>query len=137
LLFAVTHFATCSNTAGSMPQTSATISGVYRAKCRLSTWNTERGCSSVSSRSGLAGIGAPPLPSDCARSADLTSWWSALASCSAAPAGSSALACGSSSNSYAQVSVSYWPCSGSYPEKRPPRSSVSTKASPTSAAALV
>jgi hypothetical protein len=32
LLFAVTHCATCSNTAGSMPQTSATISGVYRAK---------------------------------------------------------------------------------------------------------
>ena len=38
---------------GGTPQTCSTISGVYRAKCRLSTWNTHRGCCSVSSRSGV------------------------------------------------------------------------------------
>ena len=37
--------------AGPMPQTCSTSSGVYRAKCRLSTWNTQRGWVSVSSRS--------------------------------------------------------------------------------------
>ena len=37
--------------AGPIPHTCSTIAGVYRAKCRFSTWNTHRGWASVSSRS--------------------------------------------------------------------------------------
>ncbi len=48
--------------AAEMPHTCSTISGVYRAKCRLSTWNTQRGWVSVGSVSGEGGAAAPPDP---------------------------------------------------------------------------
>ena len=43
---------TRANVSSGTPHSSATISGVYRAKCRLSTWKTHRGWVSVSSVSG-------------------------------------------------------------------------------------
>src|SRR3954469_4342250 len=61
-LLAVIHSATCAKASGSMPHTSATISGVYREKCRLSTWNTHRGSCRVSSRSAFTRTVGPPLP---------------------------------------------------------------------------
>ena len=60
--FSVISRATSANCSGGTPQTSCTSSGVYRAKCRLSTWNTQRGCCSVGSVSGNGSAAAPPEP---------------------------------------------------------------------------
>ena len=60
--FAVMSRATWRNCSSGTPATSATTSGVYRAKCRLRIWNTQRGCCSVSSRSGSGWAAAPPEP---------------------------------------------------------------------------
>src|SRR6266702_4795141 len=61
--FSVSHSQTRAKVSGGTPQACSTISGVYRAKCRLSTWNTQRGWVSVSSRSGAPGArAAPPDP---------------------------------------------------------------------------
>src|SRR6266496_1059905 len=46
--FEVSRSHTLANASGGTPQACSTISGVYRAKCRLSTWKTQRGWSSDS-----------------------------------------------------------------------------------------
>ena len=50
-LAATSVAAILAKSAAAMPQTCSTSSGVYRAKCRFSTWKTHRGCVSVASRS--------------------------------------------------------------------------------------
>ena len=70
--FSVISRATSANCSGGMPQTSCTSSGVYRAKCRLSTWNTQRGCCSVGSVSGNGSAAAPPEPCASPRAAART-----------------------------------------------------------------
>src|SRR6266568_4685480 len=49
--FSTSVSATAANAFGGIPQACSTSSGVYWAKCRLSTWNTHRGCVRVGSRS--------------------------------------------------------------------------------------
>ncbi len=58
---AVISSQTRSKAARGMPQACSTISAVYRAKCRLRIWNTQRGCSSVGSVFGVPTC-APPEP---------------------------------------------------------------------------
>ena len=48
-LLSQSALATATSSPAEHPQMSATISGVYRAKCLLSSWNTHRGCWSVGS----------------------------------------------------------------------------------------
>ena len=55
--FEVSSSHTVAKVSGGTPQACSTTSGVYRAKCRLSTWKTHRGCSSDS-----ATCGAPVVP---------------------------------------------------------------------------
>ena len=50
--FAVSSSHIRPNTSGGTPQACSTISGVYRAKCRLSVWKTQRGCSRDSATRG-------------------------------------------------------------------------------------
>ena len=71
--FSVMARATSRNWSSGTPATSATISGVYRAKCRLRIWNTQRGSCSVSSVSGEMSAAAPPDPCASPRDASFTS----------------------------------------------------------------
>ena len=71
--FSVMAWATSRNFSSGTPATCATMSGVYRAKCRLRIWNTHRGCCIVGSRSGSGCAAAPPEPCASPRAASRTS----------------------------------------------------------------
>jgi len=68
----VTASQTARKFSGGMPQICSIISGVYREKCRFSTWKTHRGCCSVSSVSGDGCAAAPPEPCASPRAASRT-----------------------------------------------------------------
>ena len=57
--FAVSSSQIRAKDSGGTPQACSTTSGVYRAKWRLRTWKTERGCSSDSATWGVPGAVAP------------------------------------------------------------------------------
>ena len=112
-----------------IPHASVTISGVYREKWRLRIWNTVRGCSRVSSRTGQPlSSGGPPEPYCCPAAR------SARSSPSSPSVESSLLPFASS---YPQELRSYAPSFSSQPENSPSRSSVSRKSSLMMFAALV
>src|SRR5512139_398054 len=97
--------ATRRNDSFAQPHTRSTISGVYREKCRFTTWSTQRGFFIDGSVFGRPG----------------TLRSSTSERVSGFPAGGA----GGGFLWYAQLAVSYFFPSGDSPEKTPPSSSVS------------